>query len=69
MTMKNRDYSKFFWVTCRECKHKFGVSPKYVMLYVERIMRDCEDEDVVAGLENAQEEIEEKPRNYPRRYR
>lgn len=70
--MKKSNYSKLFWVTCRQCKHKFGVSPKYVMLYVERIMRDHEGEDVIAGLEDAQEEIEEveeRPKTYPRRYR
>lgn len=72
MTTEKSSYSKLFWVTCRQCKHKFGVSPKYVMLYVERIMRGRKDEDVTAGLEDAQEEIEEveeRPKTYSPRYR
>jgi len=60
MTTKNADYSKYFWVSCRKCKHKFGVPPKYVMLYVERIMREYgeKDADVAAALEEAQDGME-----------
>lgn len=60
MTNQKPNYSKLFWASCRKCKHKFGIDPKYVMLYVERIMRECGDDDVIAGLEAAQAEVEQR---------
>lgn len=60
MTNEKPNYSKLFWASCRKCKHKFGIDPKYVMLYVERIMRERGDTDVMAGLEEAQAEVEQK---------
>lgn len=57
----NKELMKF-WITCPKCKHKFGIEPRIIMKYLERVMdKTGKKIDALADLlESAQAEIEEK---------
>lgn len=57
----NKELMKF-WVTCPKCKQKFGVEPKVVMKYLERVI-DQHKHDLGAIeeiLELAQSQIDQE---------
>jgi len=54
------DKSRFqFFVTCPDCKRKFGVSPEVVLKYLDRLLNEFE-ERIKQGMEKVKERAENK---------
>jgi hypothetical protein len=50
-----------FWASCPHCKKKFGVEPKFITMYLKRVIENYKDrfKSVHEMLEGAQKEVEE----------
>ena len=48
-----------FWASCPHCKKKFGVEPKFIIMYLKRVIDNYKDrfKSMHEMLEEAQEEI------------
>jgi len=57
----NKELLKF-WITCPDCKKKFGVEPKLVMKYIGRVIDQHKRKvgTIEEVLESAQAQIEQK---------
>ena len=56
--MSNVD--KRFWVRCPKCGERFGIAPKWVLKYIERVTRETGTriETLAELLESAQATVE-----------
>lgn len=57
---------KKFWAGCPYCKKKFGVEPKYIMMYLRRIIDDHKNRlgAMEEMLAETQEEIEAEKKKH-----
>jgi hypothetical protein len=48
-----------FWVTCPHCRKAFGVEPRFVMKYLERVYRDRKERvsNLSDLLQSAQDDL------------
>ncbi len=48
-----------FFVSCPKCKHKYGVEPKYILMYLSRVYAEYKDRYGKIGqmLQAAQKDI------------
>ena len=53
-----------FFVGCPKCKHKFGVEPKYILMYLSRIYDSYKGQygKISQMLEAAQTDVRAKPK-------
>lgn len=51
-----------FFVSCPKCKHKYGVEPKYIMMYLSRIIERYKEHygKISEMLTAAQADIKER---------
>lgn len=48
-----------FFVSCPKCKHKFGVEPRYIMMYLSRVIAHYKERfgRISEMLQAAQEDV------------
>jgi len=66
MAKKNSQLMRF-WITCPDCKRKFGVGPKIVMKYIGRIIDTHKHriDGIEEVLMSAQAQIEQEDGQQP----
>lgn len=57
----NKEKNMFF-ASCPACHHKFGIQPKYITMYLNRVIENFKSrfETMAEMLESTQSELEKK---------